>query len=128
MAERFRRTFELVDLVRVDHFRGFVSYWAIPAGNRPRRAAAGGAGPGAELFRAVEQELGGLPLIAEDLGLITPPVYRLRDELGLPGMVVLLWASRPPRATRTGPRTTVATRSSTPAPTTPTRPPAGSPR
>ena len=90
--ERFRRTFELVDLCRVDHFRGFVSYWAIPARNSTAKAGHWRPGPGAELFRAVEHELGGLPLIAEDLGRITPPVYRLRDELGLPGMVVLLWA------------------------------------
>jgi 4-alpha-glucanotransferase len=92
--ERFRRTFELVDLCRVDHFRGFVSYWAIPARNTTAKAGRWRRGPGSELFRAVERELGGLPLIAEDLGRITPPVYRLRDELGLPGMVVLIWAFR----------------------------------
>ena len=94
--ERFRRTFELVDLCRVDHFRGFVSYWAIPARNKTAASGRWRRGPGAELFRAVERELGGLPVIAEDLGVITPPVYRLRDELGLPGMVVLLWAFSPP--------------------------------
>jgi 4-alpha-glucanotransferase len=92
--ERFRRTFELVDLSRIDHFRGFVSYWAIPARNTTAKQGHWRPGPGAELFRAVERELGDLPLIAEDLGHITPPVYRLRDELGLPGMVVLLWAFR----------------------------------
>jgi 4-alpha-glucanotransferase len=93
-CERFRRTFELVDLCRVDHFRGFVSYWAIPARNSTAKAGRWRPGPGAELFHAVEHELGDLPLIAEDLGHITPPVTRLRDELGLPGMVVLLWAFR----------------------------------
>jgi 4-alpha-glucanotransferase len=93
--ERFRRTFELVDLCRVDHFRGFVSYWAIPARNATAKAGRWRPGPGAELFHAVERELGDLPLIAEDLGHITPPVYALRDELRLPGMVVLLWAFRP---------------------------------
>jgi 4-alpha-glucanotransferase len=92
--ERFRRTFELVDLCRIDHFRGFVSYWAIPARNSTARSGRWRPGPGAELFHAVERELGDLPLIAEDLGHITPPVYALRDELGLPGMVVLLWAFR----------------------------------
>jgi 4-alpha-glucanotransferase len=92
--ERFRRTLELVDLCRVDHFRGFVSYWAIPARNSTAKSGHWRPGPGADLFRAVEREFGGLPLIAEDLGHITPPVYRLRDELGLPGMVVLLWAFR----------------------------------
>jgi 4-alpha-glucanotransferase len=90
--ERFRRTFELVDLCRVDHFRGFVSYWAIPARNKTATNGRWRPGPGAELFHAVERELGHLPVIAEDLGHITPPVYRLRDELGLPGIVVLLWA------------------------------------
>jgi 4-alpha-glucanotransferase len=92
--ERFRRTLELVDLTRIDHFRGFVSYWAIPARNSTAKSGRWRPGPGAELFRAVERELGDLPLIAEDLGHITPPVYALRDELGLPGMVVILWAFR----------------------------------
>jgi 4-alpha-glucanotransferase len=91
--ERFRRTFELVDVCRIDHFRGFVSYWAIPERNRTARNGHWRRGPGAELFEAVADEVGGeLPLIAEDLGRITPPVYKLRDELGLPGMVVLQWA------------------------------------
>ena len=92
--ERFRRTFELVDVCRIDHFRGFVSYWAIPERNSTARSGRWRRGPGADLFNAVEHELGHLPLIAEDLGHITPPVHRLRDELGLPGMVVLLWAFR----------------------------------
>jgi len=92
--ERFRRTFELFDLCRIDHFRGFVSYWAIPARHSTAKLGHWRPGPGAELFEAVRRELGDLPLIAEDLGHITPPVYRLRDELGLPGMVVLLWAFR----------------------------------
>jgi 4-alpha-glucanotransferase len=94
-CERFRRTFELFDLCRIDHFRGFVSYWAIPARNATAKNGHWRPGPGAELFRAVERDLGDLPLIAEDLGHITQPVYKLRDELGLPGMVVLLWAFRP---------------------------------
>jgi 4-alpha-glucanotransferase len=92
--ERFRRTFELVDLCRIDHFRGFVSYWAIPERNRTAKNGRWRPGPGAELFDAVARDLGHLSLVAEDLGHITPPVYRLRDELGLPGMVVLLWAFR----------------------------------
>jgi 4-alpha-glucanotransferase len=95
--ERFRRTFELVDVCRVDHFRGFVSYWAIPERNRTAKNGHWRPGPGAELFDAVARDLGHLSLIAEDLGHITPPVYRLRDELGLPGMVVLLWAFRAAR-------------------------------
>ena len=90
--ERLRRMFDLVDLVRVDHFRGFVSYWAVPTGNQ---TAAGGRwrrGPGAELFRALTAALGPLPVVAEDLGVITEPVVRLRREFGLPGMVVLQFA------------------------------------
>jgi 4-alpha-glucanotransferase len=92
--ERFRRTFELVDVCRIDHFRGFVAYWSIPERNTTARRGRWRPGPGAELFHAVADELGDLPVIAEDLGHITPPVYRLRDELGLPGMVVLQWAFR----------------------------------
>jgi 4-alpha-glucanotransferase len=90
--ERFRRTFELVDLCRLDHFRGFVSYWAIPERHRTAKHGRWRPGPGSELFRAVGRGLGDLPVIAEDLGRITPAVHRLRDELGLPGTIVLLWA------------------------------------
>ena len=88
-TERFRRTFELVDLTRLDHFRGFVSYWAVPAGAKTAKAGRWRRGPGIELFEAAQRELGELPLVAEDLGSVTPAVYRLRDRLGLPGMVVL---------------------------------------
>ncbi|HWX08453.1 MAG TPA: 4-alpha-glucanotransferase, partial [Gaiellaceae bacterium] len=95
-VERFRRAFELVDVARIDHFRGFVSYWSIPRRYKTARHGHWRRGPGIELFHAVERALGDLPLIAEDLGSITPPVYRLRDELGLPGMAVLHWAFRGP--------------------------------
>jgi 4-alpha-glucanotransferase len=94
-VERLRRTFELFDLARVDHFRGFVAYWSVPA---RATVAAGGhwvRGPGRAVFDAARRELGPLPLIAEDLGVITPPVRRLRDALGLPGMVVLQFAFDP---------------------------------
>ena len=87
--ERFRRTLELFDLTRIDHFRGFVSYWAVPAGARTARNGRWRRGPGIELFEAVRRELGELRFVAEDLGNITPAVYRLRDQLGLPGMVVM---------------------------------------
>ncbi len=90
--ERFRRTFELVDLTRVDHFRGFVSYWAVPEGNPTAEHGRWRRGPGADLFHAVQRELGGLAVVAEDLGVITEPVVRLRHELGYPGMVVLQFA------------------------------------
>jgi 4-alpha-glucanotransferase len=98
--ERFRRAFDLVDLARVDHFRGFVSYWAVPAAHKSALRGRWRRGPGIDLFRAV----GDLPLIAEDLGVITPAVYRLRDALRLPGMAVLIWAfggsARNPHAPR----------------------------
>jgi 4-alpha-glucanotransferase len=89
--ERFRRTFELVDLTRADHFRGFVAYWAVPAEAATASSGQWRRAPGRELFDAVRRELGDLPVIAEDLGVITPAVERLRDELGLPGMHVLQW-------------------------------------
>jgi 4-alpha-glucanotransferase len=91
-TERFRRTFELVDLTRVDHFRGFVSYWAVPEGRKTAKSGSWRRGPGREPFDAAQRVLGDLPLVAEDLGRITPDVYRLRDELGLPGMVVMQFA------------------------------------
>jgi 4-alpha-glucanotransferase len=90
--ERFRRAFELVDMTRLDHFRGFVSYWAIPAAHKTAKNGHWRRGPGVELFRAVERALGDLPLVAEDLGVITAPVVRLRKRLGFPGMVVLQFA------------------------------------
>lgn len=89
---RFRRVLELVDVVRVDHFRGFQAYWRIDAAADSAVDGEWLPGPGEALFAAVRRELGGLPLVAEDLGLITPPVEALRDGLGLPGMRVLQFA------------------------------------
>jgi 4-alpha-glucanotransferase len=89
--ERLRRVSGLADLARIDHFRGFVAYWSVPARARSARAGHWRRGPGAAVFAAAERELGSLALIAEDLGVITPPVERLRLELGLPGMAVLLF-------------------------------------
>jgi 4-alpha-glucanotransferase len=98
-TERLRRTFELFDLARIDHFRGFVSYWAVPEGAPDASHGRWLRGPGRAVFDAAARELapGGeaLPLIAEDLGVITPAVGRLRDDLGLPGMVVLQFAFDP---------------------------------
>jgi 4-alpha-glucanotransferase len=91
-TQRFRRTFEQVDVVRVDHFRGFEAYWEIPAEEPTALNGRWVAGPRAELFEAVQRELGPLPIIAEDLGLITPEVDRLRQRLGFPGMRVLQFA------------------------------------
>jgi 4-alpha-glucanotransferase len=93
--ERFRRTFELVDLTRVDHFRGFVAYWAVPADRRTARTGVWRRASGRELFDVVRTELGDLPVIAEDLGVITPAVERLRDQLELPGMLVLQFGFGP---------------------------------
>jgi 4-alpha-glucanotransferase len=90
--ERLRRTFELVDLARIDHFRGLVAYWAIPERHRTAKHGRWRPGPGRELFDAARRELGDAALVAEDLGVITPAVVRLRAQLGLPGMVVLQWA------------------------------------
>jgi 4-alpha-glucanotransferase len=87
--ERFRRSFELVDLMRIDHFRGFVAYWSVRRGNKTARHGKWLRGPGASVFEAVQADLGRLDLVAEDLGVITAAVVRLRHELDLPGMVVL---------------------------------------
>jgi 4-alpha-glucanotransferase len=94
--ERLRRVLSLVDVIRIDHFRGFASYWEVPAGAETAAEGAWVRGPGEAVFRAAERELGELPVIAEDLGIITPDVERLRDALDFPGMVVLLWAFDPP--------------------------------
>jgi 4-alpha-glucanotransferase len=94
-VERFRRVFDLFDLARLDHFRGLVAYWEVPADAPDARGGRWVRGPGRALFDAAQEELGDLPIIAEDLGVITPPVHRLRDELGFPGMVVLQFAFEP---------------------------------
>jgi 4-alpha-glucanotransferase len=110
--ERFRRSFELVDLMRVDHFRGFVAYWSVRRGNRTARHGRWLRGPGASVFHAVQSELGSLDLVAEDLGVITAPVVRLRQELGLPGMVVLQFSlgggARNPHRSENHPQQAVA--------------------
>ena len=84
--ERFRATLELVDVVRLDHFRGFEAYWEVPATGKTAVVGQWVKGPGAALFEAVEEALGRLPIIAEDLGVITPPVRELRDRFDFPGM------------------------------------------
>ncbi len=91
-VERMRRSLELADAVRIDHFRGFAGYWAVPAVGATARDGHWEKGPGAAVFRAVEHELGPLPVIVEDLGVITPDVVELREQLGFPGMAVLVWA------------------------------------
>ena len=93
-VQRMRRTLSLFDVARIDHFRGFVAYWAVPEGARHAISGRWKRGPGAALFAAIERELG-LPFVAEDLGVITPAVERLRDALGLPGMLVLQFGFEP---------------------------------
>ena len=87
--DRIRRAIDLYDIVRLDHFRGFEAYWAIPAEEETAVKGEWVKAPGLDLFRALESALGPLPLVAEDLGLITPEVDALRQELGMPGMKVL---------------------------------------
>jgi 4-alpha-glucanotransferase len=95
-VQRLGRNLELFDAVRVDHFRGFVAYWAIPEADATARYGTWRRGPGAAPFRAMQRAFGrDLPLVAEDLGVITPPVRRLRDELGLPGMLVTQFGFTP---------------------------------
>jgi len=90
--ERILRLTQCVDIVRIDHFRGFESYWAIPADEETAVNGEWVKGPGMEFFTRLKRDLGELPLIAEDLGVITPEVKKLRDGLGLPGMKILQFA------------------------------------
>jgi 4-alpha-glucanotransferase len=89
---RVRRQLELADWLRIDHFRGFAGYWEIPAASPTAVDGRWAPGPGAALFEALEHALGRLPLIAEDLGVITPDVEALRDGFALPGMRILQFA------------------------------------
>ncbi len=89
---RFRGALRLYDRVRVDHFRGFAGYWEVPAGDPTAEHGQWVKGPGADFFETVRAELGELPIIAEDLGEITPDVLELRNHFGLPGMKVLQFA------------------------------------
>jgi 4-alpha-glucanotransferase len=86
--ERFRRNFELADVVRIDHFRGLVACYGVPVDHTDARHGTWCALSGARLLSAVQAALGQLPVIAEDLGVITPPVVALRDAFGFPGMLV----------------------------------------
>jgi 4-alpha-glucanotransferase len=88
-VDRLRATSELADLVRIDHFRGFESYWSVPAAADTARQGAWEPGPGDAIFDAMKDALGTLPIVAEDLGVITPEVEGLRDRHNIPGMVVL---------------------------------------
>jgi 4-alpha-glucanotransferase len=89
---RFRALLSLVDVVRVDHFRGFEAYWEVPASEPTAMRGRWVKGPGVSFFRAVEAALGTLPIVAENLGVITPEVEKLRRRFGFPGMAILQFA------------------------------------
>lgn len=95
--ERLHGTLRLFDVVRLDHFRGFEAAWHVPAGAETAVYGAWVPGPGGKLFTALRHKLGSLPLVAEDLGEITPPVRALRDDFQLPGMRILqfAWEDKP---------------------------------
>lgn len=90
--KRIKATLKLFDILRLDHFRGFVDYWEIPAGNPTAEIGQWLPGPGADFFTKLRNELGELPIIAEDLGEVNPKVFELRDQFGLPGMRILQFA------------------------------------
>ncbi len=89
---RIRRVLELTDVLRIDHFRGFESYWSVPAGSKTAVNGKWVKGPGMDFFCAVKRKLGDIPVIAEDLGVITNEVRALREQSGFPGMKVLQFA------------------------------------
>ncbi|REL38738.1 4-alpha-glucanotransferase [Rhodohalobacter sp. SW132] len=90
--ERFRQMFDLYDLIRVDHFRGFDEYWEVAASEKTAIKGHWVKAPGTELFETIKKELGELPIIAEDLGVMTPTVEELRDKFNFPGMKILQFA------------------------------------
>jgi 4-alpha-glucanotransferase len=90
--ERFRAILELVDLVRLDHFRGFEAYWEVPGDATTATSGRWVPGPGGALFDALVESLGPLPIVAENLGVITPAVEALRERYGYPGMAILQFA------------------------------------
>jgi len=90
--QRFEQTFRYTDIVRIDHFRGFDSYWEIPAHHETAVNGRWRKGPGKAFFKYMKKEIKKMPIIAEDLGIITPSVEKLRDELGYPGMKILQFA------------------------------------
>jgi 4-alpha-glucanotransferase len=90
--QRFQTTLQYVDIVRVDHFRGFQAYWQVPAGEETAINGEWIEAPGAEFFETLGKRLGQLPILAEDLGIITPEVEELRDRFDFPGMKILMFA------------------------------------
>ncbi len=90
--ERMKVQLQLSDMVRIDHFRGFESYWEIPASSTSAIEGRWVKAPGAEMFQALQNEFGPLPMVAEDLGMVTPEVTALRTQFGFPGMMILQFA------------------------------------
>jgi len=90
--KRIKSTLQLFDFIRLDHFRGFAAYWEIPAGSLTAERGRWVKGPGTSFFATVQKSLGSLPIIAEDLGAITPDVVKLRERFHLPGMKILQFA------------------------------------
>jgi 4-alpha-glucanotransferase len=90
--DRVRALLAHVDVIRLDHFRGFAAAWHVPAAARTAQSGEWSAGPGADFFAAMQREFGALPFIAEDLGVITPDVVALRDQFRIPGTRVLQFA------------------------------------
>ena len=90
--ERVRASLQVVDIARIDHFRGFAACWEIPGGDSTAERGRWVEAPGREMFTAIKDALGELPIIAEDLGVITPDVEKLRDDFALPGMRILQFA------------------------------------
>jgi len=90
--DRLAAIFSLLDIIRIDHFRGFESFWSIPVGEETAEKGIWKKGPGFPFFQEMQHRLGPLPIIAEDLGIITPQVEELRDRLGFPGMKILQFA------------------------------------
>ncbi len=95
--ERIKFTLKTIDIVRIDHFRGFAGYWEVPGGAPTAEHGRWVPGPGIDLFIAIRNALGALPIIAEDLGEITPDVIELRDALELPGMKIYQFAFSGPK-------------------------------
>ena len=93
--ERLRESFKIYDIVRIDHFRGFESYWEVPAGSDTSATGKWVKGPDYKLFAAVKEALGDLNIIAEDLGFMTDEVIELRERTGFPGMKILQFAFNP---------------------------------
>lgn len=91
-VQRVKHVFAQVDIVRIDHFRGFAAHWEIPAAEPTAVKGRWVPGPGERLFKAITQALGPLPIVAEDLGVITPDVEALRHKFALPGMRILQFA------------------------------------